>query len=109
MTLNGIVALILRYVTEFVYDVVVKKFTFAISSHDEFLCYLCQGDMFSSLLVRLLATLRKNVQTDLHEIFREVWQWANEQMIKFWCRSGSPSGYRDCFPDSSLLGDTESG
>jgi len=25
-------------------------------------------------------------------------------------RSGSPSGYiRDCFPDSSLLGDTESG
>jgi len=31
----------------------------------------------------LLATLRKNVRTDLHEIFREGWQWANEQMIKF--------------------------
>jgi len=109
MTLNSIVALILRYVTEFVYDVVVKKFTFAISSHDEFVCYLCQGDMFSSLFVCLLATLRKNFQKDLHEICREVWQWANEQMIKFWWRSGSPSGYRDCFPDSSLLGDTESG
>ena len=26
---------------------------------------------------------------DLHEIFREGWQWANEQMIKFWWRSGS--------------------
>jgi len=30
-------------------------------------------------------------------------------MIKFWWRSGSPSGYRDCFPDSSLVGETESG
>ena len=37
MTLNGIMALILRYFTEFVYDVVVKKFTFAVSSPDEFL------------------------------------------------------------------------
>jgi len=36
-------------------------------------------------------------------------QWANEQMIKFWWGSGSPSGYRDCFPNSSSLGDTESG
>ena len=26
---------------------------------------------------------------DLHEIFWEGWQWANEQMIKFWRRSGS--------------------
>jgi len=26
---------------------------------------------------------------DLHEIFSEGWQWANEQMIKFWWRSGS--------------------
>jgi len=32
---------------------------------------------------------------------------ANEQMIKFWWRSGSPS-YRNCFPDPSLLGSTES-
>jgi len=33
----------------------------------------------------------------------------SEQMVKFWWQSGSTSGYRDCFPDSSLLGDTESG
>jgi len=51
MTMNGVMALILRIFTEFgsfrgalhkcvvvyVYDVVVKKFTFAISSLDEFL------------------------------------------------------------------------
>ena len=30
MNLNGLMALILRYFTEFVYDVVVKKFTFLI-------------------------------------------------------------------------------
>ena len=44
--------------------------------------------MFSSLSVCLsvclLATLCKNVQTVLHELFREGWQWANEQMINFW-------------------------
>jgi len=53
--------------------------------------------------------LRKTFQTDWHETCREGWQWANEQMIKFWWRPGSPSRYRDCFPDSSLSGDTESG
>ena len=37
VTLNGVMALILRYFTEFVYDVMVKKFTFADSSLDEFL------------------------------------------------------------------------
>jgi len=37
MTLNGVMVLVLRYFTEFVYDVVVKKFTFAITSLDEFL------------------------------------------------------------------------
>jgi len=41
--------------------------------------------------------LRKNLQTDLHEIFGEGWQCANAQMIKFWWRSGSLSGCRDCF------------
>jgi len=41
------------------------------------------------LFVCLLATLRKNFRTDLHEIFRVGWQLANEQMIKFWWRSGS--------------------
>ena len=37
MTLNGVTALILRYFTEFVHYIVVKTFTFAISSPDEFL------------------------------------------------------------------------
>ena len=41
------------------------------------------------LPVCLLATLRKNFQTDLHEIFRDGWQWASEQLVKFWLRSGS--------------------
>ena len=58
--------------------------------------------MLSSLSVFLLATLRKKV---LMEIFREGWQWVNEQMINFWWQSRSLSGYRDCFPNSSLLGD----
>ena len=40
------------------------------------------------LSVCLLPTLRKNFPTDLHEIFREGWQWANEQMVKFWLLSG---------------------
>jgi len=61
------------------------------------------------VIVCLLVTLRKNFGTDLHEIFRKGWQWANEQIIKFRWQIGSPSGYRDCFRDSSLLGDTESG
>jgi len=26
---------------------------------------------------------------NLHDIFRKGWQWANEQMIKFWWRFGS--------------------
>jgi len=34
--------------------------------------------------VCLLATFRNNFRTDLHEIFREGWQWADEQMFKFW-------------------------
>ena len=29
--------------------------------------------------------------------------------LKCWWRSGSPCGYRDCFPESSLSGDTETG
>jgi len=47
--------------------------------------------------VCLFATLHKNFQMDLHEIFREGWQWVNKQVIKFWWRSGLLSGYRDCF------------
>jgi len=40
MTLKRALALVLRYFTTFVYDVVVRKFTFAISSPDEFLSSL---------------------------------------------------------------------
>ena len=48
--------------------------------------YLRQGYVIVVLClsVCLLATLRKHFQTDLHEIFVEGWQWANEQMIKCW-------------------------
>jgi len=42
------------------------------------------------LSVCLLAHLHKNFKTDLHEIFREGWHWANEQMFKFWWRSRIP-------------------
>jgi len=34
----------------------------------------------------LLTTLRKNFQTDLHQIFREGWQCNSEHTIKFWWR-----------------------
>ena len=54
------------------------------------------------LSVCLLATLCKNFRMDLHEIFREGWQWANEQMIKFLQQSGSVSGYRDRFLEEML-------
>jgi len=52
--------------------------------------YLCQGGyvIIVCMSVCLLA-VHKNVQMDLHEIFREGWQWVNEQTIKFWWRSGS--------------------
>jgi len=42
------------------------------------------------LSVCLLASLLKNFRTNLHEILSEGLQWANEKMIKFWWRSGSP-------------------
>jgi len=66
--------------------------------------------MFSSLSVCVSVSnfAPKNFRTDLHEIFREGWQWADKQLIKFRWRSESPSVYRDCFPDSPLMGDTES-
>jgi len=59
--------------------------------------------MQSLLSVRLLATLRINFQTDLHEIFREGWQWASEQMIKFWCQSGSQIRIQTCIPIVALV------
>jgi len=42
-----------------------------------------QSSLFVCLSVCLLATLLKNFRTDLHEIFREAWQWAIEQIVKF--------------------------
>ena len=44
------------------------------------------------LFVCLLSTLRKNFGTDLHEIFREGWQWANER-LNFDGDSDHESGY----------------
>jgi len=59
MTLNGVVALILRYFTEFdsyrgalrkvVEGVVVKQFTFAISSPGEFLVLVCIQSGFHTI------------------------------------------------------------
>jgi len=49
--------------------------------------------MFWSLFVCLLATVRKNFRTDLHEIFREGWQWASKQMLTFSCRSRTDLPY----------------
>ena len=46
------------------------------------------------LFVCQLATLHRNLWTVLHEIFRKGWQWANEQMIKFWWQSKYGSGSR---------------
>jgi len=71
--------------------------------HDDIVITSGKEDMFSSFV----CMLAKKVRTDLHEIFREGCQWANEQIIKFRWRSGSPSRYRICFPASSLLGDTK--
>jgi len=47
------------------------------------------SSLFVCLSVCLLATLRQNCRTDLHEIFRKGWQLAIEQMINFCWRSGS--------------------
>ena len=46
------------------------------------------------LFICLLATLRKNFLTDLHEIFREGCQWADEQMK--WLNFGGNSDGKTC-------------
>ena len=55
------------------------------------------ASLLTHLFVCLLATSRKNFRTDLHDIFREGWQWAIEQMVRFrWrSRTGSPDGGTD--------------
>jgi len=50
------------------------------------ICNCCRTSV--CLSVCLSATLHKNYWTDVHEIFREGWQQANDQ-IKFWLRSAS--------------------
>jgi len=63
--------------------------------------------MFSSLFVCMSVCLLATAQKLPNGI---AWNFQGRLvMTKFWWRSGSPSGYRDCFPDSSLVGDTESG
>jgi len=49
------------------------------------------------IIIIIISNFAKKFQADLHEIFREVWQWADGEMIKFWWPSGSESGspYRD--------------
>jgi len=72
--------------------------------------YLRQGGYVFVVVCLFVSNFaKKTSQRICMQIFREGWQWASEQMIKFWWRSGSPSKYRNCFPDSSPLGDTESG
>jgi len=56
---------------------------YKVSLHNVSYYYLCQGG-YAFVVVCLLPTLCNNFQMDLHETFREGWQWANEQMIKFW-------------------------
>ena len=42
--------------------------------------------------------MRKTFRTDFHEIFREDWQWASEQLIKFCWRSGCRNNVLDGGP-----------
>jgi len=70
--------------------------------------------MFSSLSVCLFVYLSvSNFAQKLPNWFAWNFQGSlamgHYTKVKFLWRSGSPSGYTDCFPDSSLLGDTESG
>jgi len=62
---------------------VILKYLFTVATTN-FIITSAKEDMFLSLFVCLLATLHKSFQTDLHEIYREGWQWASEQIIKFW-------------------------
>jgi len=50
--------------------------------------------------VSLLATLHKNFRTDLHEIFRERWQWANKRRLNF---GGDPDWITDQHLDRSAV------
>ena len=67
--------------------ILITSILFIITSPSSRICN--RRYLFVCLFVYLLATLRKNFRTDLHDIFRESLQWANEQVVKFRCRSGS--------------------
>jgi len=66
MTLNGVMALILRYFTEFTrfpgalrksgWRCRRKKFTFAISSPDEFLVTTCSASLLGAMAARRMFT-----------------------------------------------------
>jgi len=48
------------------------------------LCYyLHQGGYVIVVVCLFVSNCVQKLQTDLHEIFSEGWQWASEQMIKF--------------------------
>jgi len=72
--------------------------------------YLRQGGyvfVVVCLIVCLLATLRKKKrQNGFAWNFQGRLTMVNEQLVKFWWRSGSPSGYRDFYWQT---GSTESG
>ena len=63
-----------------------------ITSAKEGGCVIVAVRLFVCLSVRPLATLCKNFWSDLHEIFREGWQWLNS--------GGDPDPYPDPYGDS---------
>jgi len=78
-------------------------FCYILSVAFHFIYYLCEGGYVGPIVVVCLFVClsvsnfaQKLYWTDLHEICREGWQWANEQMIKFWWRSGSRIQIRIC-------------
>jgi len=89
--------LVLRYFTEFVYDVVLKKFTFAISSPDKFLvlvrCFYCASgrDSAHAAFQSCQSQTLKYFQQSDHSSLQLTRMWANAQ------RDGRPAEYR-CRP-----------
>ena len=55
---------------------------------DQFLCIFLS--LFICIFISLLARLRENGWTDLHEIFRESAEWPWDDLIQFWVKSEKP-------------------
>jgi len=70
-------------------------------------CYLCQGGCVIVIVCYQLCA--KTSRRICMKFSGNVGNGPVKKVVKFWWKSGSPSGYGDCFPDLSLLGDTESG